>query len=190
MTAAKTSIYDGRKRAMLFVLGALVTIFFQTYISVIFAQYINKHQEVIVLLREIGLLIFTGLAIYFLGFAKKPKLDKRAKPLKIKSKKSRFFIGMLISAVNFFPIPYYVFVSVFLASYKFFSFDNLSVFSFVTGTLIGSFVVFYCYVVFFDRLKSKTEYFVKNMNTIIGSITAIVALVTLVNVLMHYFYGN
>jgi threonine/homoserine/homoserine lactone efflux protein len=190
MTAAKTSINDGRKRAMLFVLGALIVIFFQTYISIIFAQYINKNAEVIVLLREIGLFIFTALAVYFLGFAKKPNTEKKEKTLRIKSKKSRFFIGMLISAVNFFPIPYYVFVSISLASYKFFSFDTISIFSFVSGTVVGSFAVFYCYIVFFDKMKSKTDYFVKNMNTIIGSITAIVALITLVNILKYYFNGN
>jgi threonine/homoserine/homoserine lactone efflux protein len=190
MTAAKTSIDDGRNRAMLFVLGALIVIFFQTYISIIFAQYINNNVEVIVLLREIGLFIFTALTVYFLGFAKKPTTEKQKKTLRIKSKKSRFFIGMLISAVNFFPIPYYVFVSITLASYNIFSFDTTSVFSFVSGTVVGSFAVFYCYVVFFDKMKSKTDYFVKNMNTIIGSITAIVALITLVNILKYYFNGS
>ena len=33
MTAAKISILDGRLRAMMFVFGALIVIFFQTYIS-------------------------------------------------------------------------------------------------------------------------------------------------------------
>ena len=186
MTAAKSSINDGRNRAMLFVFGALTVIFFQTYISVLFAQYINKHQEVVVLLREVGLIIFSALSVYFLGFAKKPN-PKKDNTLKIKSKKNRFFIGMLISAINFFPIPYYVFISVTLASFKVFSFDTISIFSFVFGTVSGSFLVFYCYVVFFNKMKSKTDYFVRNMNTIIGTITGIVALITFVNVLKYYY---
>ena len=186
MTAAKTSINDGKNRAMLFVFGALVVIFFQTYISLIFAQYINNHPEVVVLLREIGLIIFSVLSIYFLGFAKKPNPQKDS-TLQIKSKKSRFFIGILISAINFFPIPYYVFVSVTLASFKVFSFDAVSIFSFVFWTVSGSFIVFYCYVVFFNKMKSKTDYFISNMNTIIGSITGIVAIITLVNVIKYYY---
>lgn len=186
MTAAKTSVNDGRNRAMLFVFGALVIIFFQTYISLLFAQYINKHQEVIVLLREVGLVIFSALSVYFLMFAKKPNMQ-REKALQIKSKKSSFFIGMLISVINFFPIPYYVFVSITLATFKIFSFDIFSIFSFVFGTVAGSFVVFYCYVVFFDKMKSKTYYFVRNMNTIIGTITGIVALISLVNILKYYY---
>ena len=69
MTAAKVGITDGRKRAMMFVLGATIIVFLQTYISVMFAQYINQHEEIVVLFREIGLGIFAALSIYFLFFA-------------------------------------------------------------------------------------------------------------------------
>lgn len=187
MTAAKSSITDGRNRALLFALGATVVILFQTYISVIFAQYIDKHKEVVVLLREIGLLIFTVLSIYFLVFAKKPNLIKQNETLELKSKKSRFFMGMLISVINFFPIPYYVFVSVTLASFKIFYFNPISIYSLVSGAVVGSFCVFYCYIVFFNKIKSKTDYFMLNMNNIIGLITGVVALITLLNVLKYYF---
>lgn len=187
MTAAKVSVTDGRKRAMIFVLGALLVICIQTYISVLFAQYINKNIEIVILLREIGLAIFTLLSLYFLFFAKEPKPILNKNKIQLKSKRSRFFMGMLISAINFFPIPYYVLVSVTLASYNFFTFNNLSIYSLVTGVVIGSFSVFYCYVVFFEKLKSKTDYFIRNMNSIIGIITGIVAIITLLNVLDYYY---
>lgn len=186
MTAAKVGITDGRKRAMMFVLGATIIVFLQTYISVMFAQYINQHEEIVVLFREIGLGIFMALSIYFLFFAKEPKINPQEK-LQLKSKRSRFFMGMLISALNFFPIPYYVFISVTLASYKLFNFETSSTYSLVFGIVFGSFFVFYCYVLFFEKLKSKTEFLIKNMNKFIGIVTGIVALITLVNVLKFYF---
>ncbi|MBN8643037.1 MAG: LysE family transporter [Flavobacteriales bacterium] len=186
MTAAKVGITDGRKRAMMFVLGATIIVFLQTYISVMFAQYINQHEEIVVLFREIGLGIFMALSIYFLFFAKEPKINPQEK-LQLKSKRSRFFMGMLISALNFFPIPYYVFISVTLASYKLFNFETSSTYSLVFGIVFGSFFVFYCYVLFFEKLKSRTEYLIKNMNKFIGIVTGIVALITLVNVLKFYF---
>ena len=187
MTAAKVGVTDGRKRAMVFVLGALIIIFIQTYISVLFAQYINKHESVVVLLREIGLVIFTVISIYFLFFASKPKPIDTNNKMQLKSKKNRFFMGMLISAINFFPIPYYVLVSVTLASFNIFTFNELSIYSLVFGVVLGSFSVFYCYVVFFDKLKTRTDFFIKNMNSLIGIITGIVALFTLFNVLDYYF---
>ncbi|HLP63538.1 LysE family translocator [Flavobacterium sp.] len=186
MTAAKVGITDGRKRAMMFVLGATIIVFLQTYISVMFAQYINQHEEIVVLFREIGLGIFMALSIYFLFFAKEPKINPQEK-LQLKSKRSRFFMGMLISALNFFPIPYYVFISVTLASYKLFNFEASSTYSLVFGIVSGSFFVFYCYVLFFEKLQSRTEFLIKNMNKFIGIVTGIVALITLVNVLKFYF---
>jgi threonine/homoserine/homoserine lactone efflux protein len=183
MTAAKVSLVDGKKRAMIFVLGALIVIYFQTYISVIFAQYIDKHQEILILLREIGLFIFIALTIYFLKFAKKPKLNDN---LTVKSKRSRFFMGMVISAINFFPIPYYVLISVALASYNVFSFEPLPIYCLVIGIVLGSFSVFYFYVVFFNKMKTKPEFLINNMNKIIGTITGIVALLTLFNIAKYY----
>ena len=186
MTAAKISLIDGRKRAMMFVLGALIIVFFQTYLSVIFAQYIDKHDEVVVLLREIGFVIFLVLTIYFLVFAKTPKI-KQDEDEKINSKRSRFFMGMIISAINFFPIPYYALITITLASYHVFSYELLQNFSLIFGIVAGSFTVFYFYVVFFNKLKSKADYFIKNMNKIIGIITGVIAVLTLFNIVKYYF---
>jgi len=186
LTAAKVSLTDGKKRAMMFVLGALFVIFYQTYISVIFAQYINSHQDIIVLLRKIELVIFIGISIYYLFFVKNPNLHPDEE-FHLKSKRNRFFMGMLISAINFFPIPYYVLVSISLANYDLFIFDTLSIYSLVFGVVAGSFSVFYLYILFFNKMKTKADYFVNNMNKIIGIITGLIAVITLFNVLKIYF---
>ncbi|WP_300564898.1 LysE family transporter [Flavobacterium sp.] len=186
MTAAKISVQDGKNRAMVFTLGALIIVFFQTLISLIFARYIDGHQEVVVLLREIGFAIFTLLTIYFLFLAKKPK-KKKTNELKIKSKRSQFFLGMLISVLNFFPIPYYALVSVSLSSFQYFTFDTASIYSFVVGVVLGSFVVFYSYIAFFKKIESKTDFLTKNMNNVIGSITGIMAMLTLYHIIKYYF---
>lgn len=186
MTAAKISVQDGKTRALLFTLGALIIIFFQTLIALIFARYIDSHQDIVNLLRQIGLGIFSMLTIYFLWIAKKPK-KKRKNDIKIKSKKSRFFLGMLLSVINFFPVPYYVFVSVTLASFQYFDFDKISIYTFVAGAVLGSFLVFYSYIAFFKRIQSKTDFIIKNMNAIIGTITGIVSVTTLFYILKYYF---
>jgi threonine/homoserine/homoserine lactone efflux protein len=185
MTAAKVSLIDGRKRAMMFVLGALIIVFFQTYLSVFFAQYIDKHIEVVVLLREIGFVIFIALSIYFLSFAKQPKINHE-EVSNIKSKRSRFFMGMIISAINFFPIPYYALITITLASYHVFSYEPIQNISLIFGIVLGSFSVFYFYVVFFNKLKSKANYLITNMNKIIGTITGLIALLTLFNIVKYY----
>ena len=185
MTAAKISLIDGRVRALLFVLGAVIVIFFQTYISLVFANYINTHPEIIILFREIGLVIMFFTSLYFLLFAKKQKTKDQNK-VKIKSKKGRFFMGVVLSAINVLPIPYYVLITVTLASYNLFSFLPAPIYSFVSGVVIGSFTVFYFYVVLFKKFKSKTDYILNNMNTILGSITGLIAIITLFHLIKFY----
>lgn len=186
MTAAKINLKEGKKNALWFVIGAVLVIFFQVFVAVLFAQVIDNRPDVVTLLREVGFVIFAFLTIYFLFLAKEPKTKKKSK-IKKSSKKSRFFLGMLLSGLNFFPIPYYVVVSVTLASYHLFVFENNIIFTFVLGSVIGSFAALYSYVAFFGRIEKKTDYLMRNMNTIIGSITGLVAVVTLFNILNYYF---
>ena len=185
MTAAKVNLKEGKRNAMWFVLGAILVIFFQSFFAILFAKIINRRPDLVTLLREVGLGIFATLTLYFLVLAKKPK-DK-ARKLKKNSKTNRFFLGMLLSGLNFFPIPYYVFVSITLASFKLFSFDPTSIFIFVNGVILGSFLVFYCYISFFNKIENKTDYVTKNMNIIIGSITGLISVITLWNVIKYYW---
>jgi threonine/homoserine/homoserine lactone efflux protein len=184
MTAAKVNLKEGKKSAVWFVLGAITVIFFQAYLAILFAQFIDARPEIVVLLREVGFGIFTILTIYFLWIAKAPKIKKGK--IKKKSKTTRFFLGMLLSVLNFFPIPYYVLVSITLASYKLFSFDTSSILVFVSGVVLGSFLVFYCYIIFFKKIENKTDFLMANMNKIIGSITGLISIITLFNIIKYY----
>src|SRR6188768_3515399 len=100
MTAAKVSLKDGRNEAISFAIGATIIVFFQTFLAVLFANFINSHPDVISVLQETGLFIFIGLTIYFFWKAKKPKLP--ISETKIHSKTNRFFLGMLLSVLNLF----------------------------------------------------------------------------------------
>lgn len=184
MTAAKVNLKEGKRSALWFISGAVIIIFFQAYLAILFARYINENPDILILLREAGFGVFTLLTIYFLWIAKKPK-KKKGKIKKYSSTK-RFFLGMLLSALNFFPIPYYVFVSITLASYNLFSYDMVCVFVFVIGVVLGSFMVFYFYITFFQKIQNKTDYIMRNMNTIIGTITGLIAAVTLFNIIRYY----
>jgi threonine/homoserine/homoserine lactone efflux protein len=185
MTAAKISLEDGKSRAMGFVSGALVVIAIQAFISVYGARYIDSHHEVNLILREIGLVIFILASVYFFFLAKKPQLVSQNALVK-KTSRSAFLLGLFISAINFFPIPYYVIVSIAMNSYGLFHFQPLEIYCLVSGVLLGSVTVFYAYVVVFNRLKSKTDYLIRNMNLIMGIITSLVSLITLYHVLNYY----
>jgi hypothetical protein len=68
----------------------------------LFARVIDIRPDIVILLREVGFVYLSFNVLFFL--AEKPKVKKA----KIKKAvKKRFFLNAS-SALNFFPIPYYV----------------------------------------------------------------------------------
>ena len=175
MTAAKVSVVDGRNEAISFAIGATVIVFFQTYIAIQFAKFINSRQDIITLLQEIGLFLFIAITLFLFWTARKPKKEKQE--IKLHSKSNRFFLGMLLSSLNVFPIPFYVFISVTLSTFGLFYFNSLYVYSFVSGVVMGSFTVFIG-TFFIKNHQSKSDYLIKNGNYIIGSITGLISVIT------------
>jgi threonine/homoserine/homoserine lactone efflux protein len=186
MTAVKVSINEGKTRALVFAAGATLVLTFQGYIALLFARFLDSHPQVILVLRITGLVIFAALTVYFFFFAK-PAIPKK-KELKFHSKRNRFFVGMALSALNFFPIPFYVVVSLTLSSYHIFSFETMYILIFVLGIILGTFFGFYCFITFFQKMEDRTTFIIRNMNYIIGSVTALICAATLINV-FEYYYG-
>ncbi|WP_396602932.1 LysE family transporter [Algibacter sp. R77976] len=181
MTAAKISLKEGHVRGIVFSAGVCVIVFAQTYLASIFARYLSMHPEVIGILRAVALVLFILITIYFLFIAKsEPK--QQIEP-KIKSKHSRFFQGMLLSAINVFPIPYQAYMTITLASYGWMTFEKTSIMAYVIGAVTGTFVTLYMYIFFFDKIKGKTFTSQKNMNRIIGGITGVISIVTIINMI-------
>ena len=181
MTAAKISLKEGYSRGIVFSIGVSVTVIAQTYVAVLFARYLSIHPDIVDILQRVALVIFILISVYYLFVAK-----ERAKPqdeINNKSKKSRFFFGMLMSSLNVFPIPYQAYMSITLATFGLMNFDLTSITSYVAGAAMGTFVMLYIYIFFFDRIKSQRLTSQKNMNYSIGLITALIALITLINVI-------
>jgi threonine/homoserine/homoserine lactone efflux protein len=183
MTAAKISLKEGHVRGIVFSIGVCVIVFLQTYVAAIFARYLSNHPDVVSILQRVAFVIFVLITIYFLLIAKnknKPDVEDT-----IRSKHSRFFHGMFLSSLNVFPIPYQAYMTITLASFGWLELDKISIISYVCGATMGTFVMLYVYIFFFDKIKSKTFTSQKNMNYIIGTITGIIAGVTFINILME-----
>ena len=65
MSAAKISMKEGRKNALLFSIGVCVTVIAQTYVALIFARYLDMNPEIVDTLQEVALGIFICITIYF-----------------------------------------------------------------------------------------------------------------------------
>ncbi|MFT5242132.1 MAG: threonine/homoserine/homoserine lactone efflux protein [Glaciecola sp.] len=182
MTAAKVSLKEGHSRGIMFSIGVCLIVFLQTYIAGMFARYLSNHHSTVEILRQVAFVIFVLITIYFLFVAKSnPEPDVEPH---IRSKPSRFFQGMFLSAINVFPIPYQAYMTITIAGFGWFHFDAVSILTYCSGAATGTFVMLYVYIFFFDKIKNKKLTSQKNMNYIIGGITGMVASVTLINILM------
>lgn len=181
MTAAKISLKEGYARGIMFSAGVCVIVVFQTYIAALFARYISNDHSVIKVLQRVAFVVFVLITVYFLIIAKsdpKPDVDPQSR-----SKHSRFFQGIFLSAINFFPIPYQAYMTITIASFGWMEFERASIISYVAGAATGTFVMLYIYIFFFDKIKNKKLTSQRNMNYIIGTITGIIAFVTLLNII-------
>ncbi len=184
MTAAKISIKDGHTRGLMFSIGVCIIVVFQTTIALIFAKYLSNHRDVVDILQRVAFVIFVLITVYYLLLAKqevKPNVEPN-----LKSKKSRVFQGMLLSVLNVFPIPYQAYMGLTVASFGWLTLDPTSITSYVAGAATGTFVMLYVYIFFFEKIKSKKIKSQKNMNLIIGIITGIISIFTLVNIIKEW----
>ncbi|NCO63579.1 MAG: lysine transporter LysE [Flavobacteriales bacterium] len=181
MTAAKISLKEGHARGIMFSIGVCFIVFVQTYIAAIFARYLSNHAEVIDVLQRVAFVIFVLITIYYLFIAKK-QTKTHIQP-QIRSKHSRFFQGVFLSSINVFPIPFQAYITITLASFGWLDFSTTSIISYVSGAGMGTFVMLYVYIFFFDKIKNDAITSQKSMNFIIGIITGVISIVTLVNII-------
>lgn len=181
MTAAKISLKEGYVRGIMFSVGVCIVVILQTYIAAIFARYLINHQDVVDILQRVAFVVFVLITVYYLLIAKKqPKLQVNTD---IKSKHSRFFQGMLLSGINLLPIPYQAYMTTTLASIGWLSFEHTLIVSYVSGAAMGTFVMLYIYIFFFEKVKGNNFTSQKNMNYSIGILTALIAILTLINII-------
>ena len=181
MTAAKISLKEGHVRGFVYSIGVCIIVGAQTYLATIFAKYLNQHPDVIDILKRVALVIFILISVYFFLVAKSDANVE--KEYASKSKKSRFFQGLLMSALNVFPIPYQAYIVTTLVSYQWLTLDKLAVGSYVAGAISGTFIALYIYILFFDKIKNSNITSPKRMNYSIGIITAIISITTLINII-------
>lgn len=183
MTAAKINLKEGPVRGIMFSVGATIIVIFQAGIAAIFASYLTDHPDVVNILQRVAVVIFIMLTIYYLKFADNRKI--REFDTERRSKHSRFFQGMFLSAINLFPIPFHAYMTVTASSFGWMDFQTINITAYVAGAVCGTFAMLYIYIFFFEHYISKKLASQKNMNKIIGTITGVVAVVTLINIIIE-----
>ncbi len=106
MTSAKITIDSSKKDGLKFATGVSLIVLIQAYIAVFTAQYLHENTSFERYITLFGIVIFSLLSIYFFRQAKVE--NKREAKLKIRNS---FRLGITLSALNMFAIPFYCAIS-------------------------------------------------------------------------------
>ncbi|WBL25964.1 LysE family translocator [Zunongwangia sp. HGR-M22] len=176
MTVAKTCIERGKKNGMLVAIGASIVILIQAFVAVLLAKYIFDHPFVQRVMLRAALVIFIILGVYFFIQAK----NKKGAPSHSKKKnKNSLYKGMLIAALNIFPIPYFCAIAGGFNVGVGVSYNWFKIIAFAAAASLGSFTSLYLYVLSFIKIESKAEKFAKYSNYFMAGLMLILVIVTI-----------
>ncbi|MDT0648530.1 LysE family translocator [Autumnicola edwardsiae] len=176
MTVAKTCVEHGKKNGMYVAVGASFIVLFQAFVAILLANYIFSNPFVQNILLRAGLVIFAILGIYFFVKAKrKDDIEQHSE----KARSNSIFKGMLIAVLNVFPIPYFVAIAGALNVGVGGSYDWFKILSFAVAGAMGTFTSLYLYVLFFNKIESKTETFSRFSNYFMALLMLVLIVITL-----------
>ena len=176
IAAMQISITDGVSPAILFSLGSLLAEVIYVRLSLIAMDWIRKQQKLFRILEWVTLGIVVALAISSFYAAAHPTVKKN---VILSSTLNRFWLGLVMSAVNPMQIPFWFGWSTVLFTKKVLlpkaSHYNFYIVGIGLGTLLGNCVFIFGGKLIADRLNSNQHV----LNWVIGGIFALTALIQL-----------
>ena len=176
INAAKISVEQGRRAALIFTLGACLVIAAQAGVAVIIAEFLNLSADELSIIQKVGVAIFFCLSIYFFFSA---KVNSKPKKFELKKKRNLFLKGIIFSVLNVFPIPFYSFVCTTLTTSGNFSFSTSDVIIFILAIVVGSFLAISTYIMLFKR-SNRSENFGRNTNYVLSFLALALAIFSLI----------
>jgi threonine/homoserine/homoserine lactone efflux protein len=175
MTALKIRLSNGKSESIKFALGASVIVFLQAGIALFFADFFVKNPKVIEILKTAGAFVFLLLSLVFFLLSRK-KMGAGTS----NTKGNYFLKGIGMSSINMLAIPFYLGISIFLASENKISIEQPFIMLFVFGAALGSYLLFYTYIRFADYINKKIGFIAKNINLILSILFLILGIVTMI----------
>ena len=181
MTSVKISIKETQKKALYFSAGVSLIVIIQAYIAVGFSKILLDNPRYLIVLQQVGTIVFIGLSVFFFNNVRKQK----KKQLKNNSRKGKGFLsGILLSSLNMFAIPFYFGVTSFLVMMQWYEFTLVNNISFVLGSALGTFSILLLYTYLAKKIENKIEHLANQMDLVLGIITGLIVIINAIDVLL------
>jgi threonine/homoserine/homoserine lactone efflux protein len=177
MTTAKISLNKSKIEALKFAVGASLVVLAQAYIAILFTKFLRSNPTFVEALQKIAMVIFALLSFYFY---KQTKKDKDTSSSTKEKAGSSFVVGLLLSALNMFSIPFYCGVTTALDVAGWLHFSQQNIMTFVIGSAVGTFALLAMYASYATIIQAKSKGLAKNLNIILSILTGGLALLTFI----------
>ena len=177
MTTLKIRVNTGKIESIKFAFGASVIVLFQAGIALFFADFFVKNPRVIEILKVAAIFVFIALSIFFFFLSRK-KVDS----ISNSNRQYYFMSGMVMSSVNMLAIPFYLGVSIYLVSVNKIIIEQPFILFFVSGAALGSFLLFYTYIIFAKFIIKKISFIATNINIILSVLFFGLGILTLIRI--------
>lgn len=179
MSVARTCVKRGMKNGIYVAVGASFVVLIQALIAILLAKYIFNNPFVHNILLRAGLVIFIIMMVFFYIQAKRRKKEVDVNPTSgVKS----ILKGMVIGALNIFPIPYFVALGAALNVGGEVEYHLLNNTVFVLAASLGTFTTLYLYALFFAKIEAEGTIFAKYSNYFMAALMLVLVVITFVRI--------
>ncbi len=170
ITASKLCISKNKGEAHKFVWGVSLVVLLQVFTAVFISGLLQEQQFLLRALQKVGVLVLGVISVLFLykGWTTK-EISKETKGI------NSFILGLMLSLINMFAIPFFIVEFKLYMSYGWLMRDLYSVLFFALGAAIGVLAVLYNYVFLADKFQENLAKLLRFFTLGIGILTGIVA---------------
>lgn len=179
MSVAKTCVQKGKSSGVYVAIGASFIVLFQALIAILLAKYIFDNPYVRNMLLRAGLVIFLLMGAYFIIIAQRKRKEVQ---VHVTNGAKSLMKGMIISALNVFPIPFFCALGAGLNVGGSVDYHNFQILAFVLAASLGTFTTLYLYAIFFARIEDKSAYFLKYSNYFMAGLMFVLVIITLIRI--------
>jgi threonine/homoserine/homoserine lactone efflux protein len=180
ISAMQISVSDGIRPALLFAVGALMVEIIYVRISLVAMKWVTRQKKLLRRLEWATVVIITALAVSSFVAAADPEVKKN---VILSNTIHRFWLGVMLSAVNPVQIPFWFGWSTALFTRGVLKpiprYYNLYIIGIGFGTFLGNLVFIFGGRLIVDKLNTNQKY----LHLTIGSIFLITALLFLIKLI-------
>ena len=180
VAAMQISITDGTRPAIYFVLGALLVEVIYVRVSLVAMSWVLKNKRIFRWLEWISIIIILALAVSSFLAASDPEVKTN---VLLSSGIHRFWLGVVMSALNPVQIPFWFGWSSVLFSKNILEHRNNHYNTYITGIGVGTFIGNLVFILGGRFIVDVLNANQKVLHWIIGSIFLVTAVIMLVKVI-------